>query len=84
METSVLALSRKHDTPTAHCKEHLSELNTHIFGCKNHLSASWGDAFSSSAISIELSTIFSENIATKSNPISNASHLGSRRKNKFM
>ena len=38
------------------------------FGNMNHFSASWGEAFSSSAISKELSTVFSNHIAIKLNP----------------
>lgn len=38
------------------------------FGYKIHFSASWGEEFSSSAISRELSTIFSDHVAINSNP----------------
>lgn len=38
------------------------------FGYNIHFSASWGEEFSSSAISRELSTIFSDHVATNSNP----------------
>ena len=46
---------------------------SHRFGDRNgriiHFSASWGDAFSSSAISRELSTVFSDHVAVNSSPV---------------
>ena len=40
------------------------------FRVRIHFSASWGEAFSISAISKELSTTFSDQVVTKSNPTS--------------
>ena len=38
------------------------------FGYNIHFCASWGEEFSNSAISRELSTIFSDHVAINSNP----------------